>query len=66
MQQESLFQQARKRVMEMMNMGGGQMSETDREAVEHALQAAYKHATTAEERGEIQQLEQQLKNDQQF
>lgn len=61
---DSLFQQARKRVMDMMNMGG-QMSDNDMEAVHQAIQAAYQEASP-EEREELQQLENQLKNNQQM
>ncbi|MCM3741089.1 DUF3813 family protein [Oceanobacillus luteolus] len=63
-QQQSLFQQARQRVMEMMNMGQ-QASDTDREAVQHAIQAAYQEATP-EEKQELEQLESKLKNNQQL
>lgn len=63
MAEESLFQQARQRVMELLNMGQ-EVSEDDRKIAEHALQAAYQQAETAEERSEIQQLEQQLRNNQ--
>lgn len=64
MEQQSLFQQARQRMMEMMNMGQ-QASETDREAVQHAIQAAYQEATP-EEKQELEQLESKLKNNQQM
>ena len=62
MSDQSLFQQAKKRIMEMMNMGAD-VSQEDRESVQHALRAAYEQATT-EERGELEQLEQQLKDNQ--
>lgn len=65
--EQNLFQEAKKRVMNMMNMGeqGQQISETDRNAMQHAIQAAYQEATP-EEKDELQQLEQKLRNNQQF
>ena len=62
--EQSRFQQARQRVMDMMNMGQD-VTEADKEAVQHAIQAAYQEATP-EEQKELEQLEQQLTNNQQL
>ena len=62
--EQSRFQQARQRIMDMMNMGQD-VTEADKEAVQHAIQAAYEEATPQEQR-ELEQLEQQLTNNQQL
>ncbi|MCF3942060.1 DUF3813 family protein [Oceanobacillus alkalisoli] len=62
--EQSRFQQARQRIMDMMNMGQD-VTEADKEAVQHAIQAAYEEATPQEQK-ELEQLEQQLTNNQQL
>ena len=57
--ENSLFQDAKAKMMSMMNMQTPP-NETDRESVSHALQAAVEQATP-EEKQELQQLEQQLR-----
>lgn len=62
MAQETPFQQAKQQIMNMMNMGN-QVTDEDQVSIQHALQAAYEEAT-AEEKQELEQLEQQLKDNQ--
>lgn len=57
--ENSLFQEAKQKVTQMMNTEK-ETTETDLELANHALQAAYEQATP-EEKQELQQLEQQLK-----
>ena len=57
--ENSLFQQAKSKMMNMMNMKTP-VEDTDRQAVSQAIQAAVEQATP-EERQELQQLEQQLR-----
>jgi len=64
MEQQSRFQQAREQVMNMLNIGQ-QATPEDKQMVQEALQAAYQEATP-EEKTELQQLENQLKNNQQL
>lgn len=61
----NLFQQAKDAVFNFMNMNGTDMdttatNETDQQAAENAIQAAYNDASP-EEKQQLQQLEQQLK-----
>ncbi|MFD1850049.1 DUF3813 family protein [Oceanobacillus bengalensis] len=55
--QNNLFQQAKNAVTGFMN---GNASEQDKQAAQSAIQAAYNDATP-EEKQQLQQLEQQLK-----
>ncbi|MGN8644617.1 DUF3813 family protein [Gracilibacillus sp. HCP3S3_G5_1] len=58
--QNRLFQQARDAVNRLMNRGNGNFSEQDKQAAQNAIQSAYTNAT-AEEQQELQELENQLK-----
>lgn len=64
MEDNHLFQQAKDAVMNFMNMQGTDdrdgANETDQEAAQNAIQAAYNDASP-EEQQQLQQLEQQLK-----
>jgi hypothetical protein len=64
-----LFQQAKDAVMNFMNMQGTDeqsgANETDQEAAQNAIQAAYNDASP-EEKQQLQQLEQQLKESNQL
>ena len=57
--ENSLFQEAKNKMMSMMNMENP-VNDTDRQSVSHAIQAAVEQATP-EERQELQKLEQQLR-----
>ncbi|MBP2076610.1 MULTISPECIES: DUF3813 family protein [Oceanobacillus] len=56
--QNNLFQQAKDAVSNMMMQGNA--NSQDKQAAQNAVQAAYTEATP-EERNQLQQLEQQLK-----
>jgi Sec-independent protein translocase protein TatA len=58
----SFFQEAKKRMVNMMNTNQ-QPSDEDRESTMHAIQAAYAQATPEEEQ-ELQKLEQQMRQNQ--
>lgn len=64
MEENNLFQQAKDAVMNFMNMHGDDDSadanETDQQAAHQAIQAAHNDATP-EEKQQLEQLEQQLK-----
>lgn len=59
---DSLFQQAKKQMQQMMH-SGRQATHEDKELTNHAIQAAYAEATP-EETQELEKLEQQLKQNQ--
>lgn len=69
MEDNHLFQQAKDAVMNFMNMQGTDdrdgANETDQEAAQNAIQAAYNDASP-EEQQQLQQLEQQLKESNQL
>ncbi len=69
MEDNHLFQQAKDAVMNFMNMQGTDeqsgANETDQEAAQNAIQAAYNDASP-EEKQQLQQLEQQLKESNQL
>lgn len=57
---DNLFQQAKDAVNRFTNATqGGQVNEQDKQAAQNAIQAAYNNAS-AEEKQQLQQLEQQL------
>lgn len=57
--ENNLFQQAKNAVTNLLNMQGD-ISEQDQQAAQNAIQSAYNEATP-EERQQLQELEQQLK-----
>lgn len=57
MKQQNLFQQAKDMMMNFMN--SDEQNQTDKEAIQRAIQAAYTVATP-EEKEQLQQFEQQL------
>jgi len=56
---KNLFQQAKEALMDMLNMDG-EATETDQQATQQAIDAAYQEASP-EEQQQLQQLENQLK-----
>ncbi|MGM8212653.1 DUF3813 family protein [Virgibacillus sp. W0430] len=62
--EKNLFQQARDALMNITNMQGG-ASENEKQAAQQAIQAAYNDATP-EEKQQLQELEQQLKQNNQL
>ncbi|HLR14385.1 MAG TPA: DUF3813 family protein [Bacillota bacterium] len=56
---KNLFQQAKDALMDMLNMDG-EATETDQQAAQQAIDAAYQEASP-EEQQQLQQLENQLK-----
>ncbi|WP_042224613.1 DUF3813 family protein [Oceanobacillus manasiensis] len=58
--ENNLFQQAKDAVANMMNMQGNSTSAQDKQAAQNAIQAAYNEASP-EEKQQLQQLENQLK-----
>lgn len=62
--ENSLFQQAKTKMMNMIN-NKGTPNENDKQLANHAIQAAYANATP-EEKQELQQLEQQLRTNNQL
>ncbi|MDX8045771.1 DUF3813 family protein [Gracilibacillus sp. S3-1-1] len=58
--QNQLFQQAKDAVNRLMNRGNGNFAEADKQAAQEAIQSAYTNAT-AEEQKALQELETQLK-----
>jgi len=59
--ENNLFQQAKNAIANLTNMQGN-ANETDQQAAQNAIQAAYNDATP-EEQQQLQQLEQQLKDE---
>lgn len=55
----NLFQQAKEKVVDMLNMESDDNQETDKQAAMKAIQEAY-HNASAEEQQELQELEQEL------
>ncbi|MFC4559283.1 DUF3813 family protein [Virgibacillus kekensis] len=56
-----MIEQARNAVNRLTNMRGGQASEQEKQAAQHAIEAA-KQDGSPEEQQQVQQLEQQLRN----
>lgn len=56
---KNMFQQAKEALMNMLNMDG-EATETDQQAAQQAIDAAYKEASF-EEQQQLQELENQLK-----